>query len=179
MITAIGAPVLFDHAHIQIPALDFVSARPDALDGAIGKSNGRKPRRAREALLSSRVADIDAVSVDAHGMSAEGSDRIHDQQGSVTVGKLGQSFKVLKHAGGCFRMYNRKHTRPRLFQSVFDLIHVYGAAPFRSNGCWLSAGTSDDIEHAFAEDSVNADDGFVARFQHVDERGFHSGAAGS
>ena len=70
MVGAVIAPVLFDHGDVEIPALDFRSARANPLQRTLIESDGRKSRRRRETFLCARVTDIDAVAINSDGMPA-------------------------------------------------------------------------------------------------------------
>ena len=52
-------------------------------------------------------------------------------------------------------------------------------APWRVDPGDLGAGAAGDVRHAPAEDTIDADDDGVARFQEVDQAGLHPGAPGS
>src|SRR5690242_7787461 len=71
MISAIVTPVLLDHRDVEIPALHLGSARANTVERALVESNRGQARRRPNALLGSRVADVDSVSIDGDGMSAE------------------------------------------------------------------------------------------------------------
>src|SRR6476620_26095 len=98
VIGAIVAPVLFNHGDVQIPALNFGLPRTNAFEGPFVESNRGQARRCRETLLCSGITNVDALAIDADGMSAQRSHSVDDEQCPMCMRKVSQTREVLQYA---------------------------------------------------------------------------------
>ena len=71
VVGAVVTPVLFNHGQIQIPALHLVFSPANPLHGPAGDRDGRQARGTAQALLGPTVGEIDPMSIDFHGMTAQ------------------------------------------------------------------------------------------------------------
>ena len=71
-------------------------------------------------------------------------------------------------------MDERHEFRARSRHSIGDAAGRDVGAPFRFDGCHITAATGGDIRYPAAEIAVDTDDNSVPRFNHVDEGSFHA-----
>ena len=179
VVEAVGAPVALDHGHVEIPALDGGLAGADGLDGAGAEADGGEARGAAQALLGAGVDGVDAPGVDLDGDAGEAGDGVDGDQGSGLVGDAGDLVDGLPDAGGGFGVDDSDHLGGMGLEGLADLVGVEGFAVGAFEDLDLGPGATGDVDHAAAEDAVDADEHVVAGLDQVDDDGFHAGRAGA
>ncbi len=69
-------------------------------------------------------------------------------------------------------MYDGDHLR--VWVSVEESLRIYRSAPLLFNSYDRCSGPRCNVAHATSKDPVYPDDHHIARFDEIDERGFHS-----
>src|SRR6185295_11534482 len=74
-------------------------------------------------------------------------------------------------------MHDRKSLGFARIESRFDVLRIDRVSPLGAHDDGLPTSSPNNIGHPFTEDSVDADDHFIAGLDHVHEGGFHASAS--
>ena len=179
MIDAFLAPVTREEIHIEIPALNFLAAFGGDFHRAWAERNGREAGRCAETFLRAAVNGVDLPIIEPDGASAKGRDGIEEEKRAGVVSEFRNFFDRRERAGGRFGVDDGDEFRALAFEGVGDLLRFDDAAPGSFDFRDFRAAAFRHIDHAGAEDAVNADDHFVAGFDEIYKTEFHPRAAGA
>src|SRR5690348_2113284 len=178
VIGALLAPVIHGGGEVEIPALDGRLARAKNFLGARVDGDGGHARRGADGFLRAAEADVDARGVNVDGHAAESGDRVHDEEGAELVGNFAHGIEVGDDRGGAFAVRETEKFDFFTFADAADIFRVDGLAVWSFDAMDFRGRAFGDDGHALAEDAVDADDGFVARFKRIEYSGFDAGGAG-
>lgn len=117
--------------------------------------------------------------IDLQRVSGQRGDGIDDEQHAGRVGGFRDFLQRLVGAGRCFGMDDGDGFGIREFvDGVGDHAFRENVAPRHFEGVDDGSGTAHYVQHALAEDAVDAEDDLVAGFDEVGYDGFHAGHSG-
>ncbi len=177
VVEAFLPPVLADHVEVEVPGLDFGFSGGEFFDGFGGDGDGAEAGGTGEAFLGAGVGGIDAPCVDFKGGSAEGGDAVEEKESVSGFGGCADFVDGLMGAGGGFGVDEGDGFGFDAVDGVDDGLLIEDGSPGGFDFFDDGAAAFGDVDHASAEDAVDADEDFVAGFDEVDEEGFHAGGA--
>ena len=89
------------------------------------------------------------------------------------MAELAQLGRRLPGAGRGFGVHDAQHFGSRFLQAFANLLKVENLAPRAINGGDHGPRPAGDVRHPLAEDAVNGNHHTIARFDQVDDAGFH------
>ena len=93
----------------------------------------------------------------------------------MSMGGLTDTVNRLMRAGGSLSMYQGDHFGLCPLDGFDDFILIENGSPGGFNFFNRCSAAASDIDHAAAEDTVDADQHLVARFDEVNKDGLHAG----
>ena len=105
--------------------------------------------------------------------------RVHDEQGPQFIRHFAKAINLCQHAGGRFAVCQPDHFDLPAFAGTADVFGVHRLAVRRFNSCHFGRGSAANLIHALGKHAVHGNDGFIAFFQDIDDRGFNSARTGS
>ncbi len=130
--------------------------------------NRRHARRRADGLLRAAETDVDSLPVDVKGHSAQTRHRIHDQQRAQFIGDLAKLVDLGDHSRGSLALTYADEFDLAAFAGPAHVLGIHGASERRFDPVDGDAVNARGyISHALGKFAVDANDGFVARFERV------------
>ena len=176
MIAAFLGPVSYDHAQIQVPALDRSLPFLQDLRRPLAEGDRREPGRTRETFLRAAVADIEAPFVHLQRQSAERRDGIHDQQRPRFARNVPERFERLAGARRRFAVNHRQNFQLLPADRPAHLVRVRRGSGAVVNPKELAAAALDHLAHARGKHSANHHSNIVAGLDEINQGSLHARA---
>ncbi len=177
VVGAFLAPVIFDHADIEIPALHLVLTGGEFFHRAGGEGDRRQARRAGEAFLRPGISGIDAPIVNLNRRATETRDAIEQEECAGGMGGLAYLIYGLMSAGRSFSMDEGDNSGLASPNGLDHFGLIEDGAPGGFDFLDDCAAATCDIGHAPAKDAVDTDKHFITRLDKICENRFHASGA--
>src|SRR5256885_5633147 len=178
VIEAALSPVSHGGGDIEIPALHFRFAVRENFLGPQAHGVWRHAWRRAEGFLRAAEDYVEAFFVHVHRNGSERGDGVDDEERAEFVGDFAEAVEIGDNAGGCFTVGEADDFDFLAGSGAAHVIGINGAAEGRFDFGDVRLRARSDFKHAFGEVAVDADDGFVARLERIDDGGLDPAGAG-
>src|SRR5256885_11392537 len=178
VIEAALSPVSHGGGDIEIPALHFRFAVRENFFGARADGDWRHAWRRAEGFLRAAEDYVEAFFVHVHRNGSERGDGVDDEERAEFVGDFAEAVEIGDDAGGRFAVREADDFDFLAGSGAANVIGIDGAAERRFNFGDVRLRARGDFKHTFGKVAVDADDGFVAGLERVDDGGFNAAGAG-
>ena len=192
VIEAFGAPVIHEHADIEIVGTDDGIRTRDVmgiayaflhmLASAAGvheggaQGHGRGAGRAGHAFLKTGCHGVEPPFVGFQGISAKGGRGIRVEKHAVAVADFAQAFQRLGNGGGSITVHGEEHARPDFSDGFFHFFRCENLTPGLFDDVKFGSAAACDFAEEQAETAGYCDQNGIPGAYGRDEDGFDAGA---
>ena len=179
MIQPVFAPVIHRGRQVEIPALHFRLALAEDFFGGRTHRDRRHSGGRADGLLRSAEANINALLIHIDWHSCERRHGIHNQQRTQFVRNLAVRIDTGNHASGSFPVREADNLDFFALACASHIFHVHRLSVRRFHLYYFRRSPRRNFVHAFGENAIDRNDGFVALFQGVKDGCFNPARTGS